>query len=51
MVKFNFGNQKACLINWNHETYTVWWQFIDSLTEITFLGPFRNLFAFFKILF
>ncbi len=23
MVKFNFGNQKACLINWNHETYTV----------------------------
>ncbi len=24
MVKFHFGNQKACLINWNHETYTVY---------------------------
>ncbi len=28
MVKLNCINQKACLINWNHETYNTKQQFI-----------------------
>ncbi len=31
MVKLNFINKKVCLINWNHETYTIEQQFITSL--------------------
>ncbi len=30
MVKLNFINQKACLINVNHKTYNIKQQFIKS---------------------
>ncbi len=33
MVKCNISYQKACLINWNHETYHNKQQFIKSLTK------------------
>ncbi len=39
MIKWNFSNQKACLIIWNNETCTN----ITSLFIITFLGLIFNL--------
>ncbi len=47
MVKFNFIHQKACLMNWNHETYNIKQQFIKSLTRIK-LRPFEMFFFFFS---
>ncbi len=48
MVKLNLINQKACLINWNHETYDIQQQFIKSLTKIKFLRPYEMFFVFFQ---
>ncbi len=36
-------NQKACLINLNHETYNIKQQFIKSLTKMT-LRPYEIIF-------
>ncbi len=33
MVKLNCINKKACLINWNRETYTIYQQFIKKLKK------------------
>lgn len=50
MVKINASNQKICLINWNHEMYTIQ-KCIKGLLTIYFKALWNRFHIFLKIYF